>query len=582
MQAELCVQSKPQSSTKHQPPPSALQSHPLGADKAARFKEEKHLKIETRDLGRSNRKPPGAEDVSSVSKKRRRRLAAEIDRKYKCPFAACQKAYGSEGSLIHHQKLKHPEQVDRREKESKIGTLVLPLHRNVTIRPATPLMAMANRPKLLLCDQRNNRGLHCPMAPSSDAPPAAKASRRSTRSRSNSEPVSVVSEKGNARVCTSNGKLMSKAYPKLPRKPRRVATTSHAMKTEATARRAKLRSKSESLADMNPFCQLDELSISMFDGSNGRATNHEAVLPFGNVVSSTEDASFDWPGDAVSASGNYTTTPSSDEQAIDSDILSVLASCDTVDPPMSHFTGGLPAAHSYQPRSDFDELDDTEMMSVGEDCFKIAGNVTLPIQASQQLVTNESEIDLGLNALSIMGDEWSNGLLLSDHLEKMSMAPGDTPPHITIPTFGNEAILSSGIGDRVRSASDPVRAVAPIYPQLHHVASMPLDAASVKLSSQLTGDTTLGGHQQSELQQWLPCYSVPEVAKVGNNVAHPMLLVASENASASSSLQPPSSDTLDRLLQYDDAVGWKSVDVYECDAVVDYALCDTEMTPTQF
>ena len=43
MQMELCVQSKLQSSTKHQASPSALQSHPLGADKAARFKDEKHV-----------------------------------------------------------------------------------------------------------------------------------------------------------------------------------------------------------------------------------------------------------------------------------------------------------------------------------------------------------------------------------------------------------------------------------------------------------------------------------------------------------------------------------------------------------
>eukprot|EP01016_Furgasonia_blochmanni_P020152 TRINITY_DN2246_c0_g1_i15.p2 TRINITY_DN2246_c0_g1~~TRINITY_DN2246_c0_g1_i15.p2 ORF type:complete len:111 (-),score=25.27 TRINITY_DN2246_c0_g1_i15:282-614(-) len=42
-------------------------------------------------------------------KKRHRRPACEIDRHYKCPVDACQKSYGSEGSLSQHIKLKHGE-----------------------------------------------------------------------------------------------------------------------------------------------------------------------------------------------------------------------------------------------------------------------------------------------------------------------------------------------------------------------------------------------------------------------------------------------------------------------------------------
>jgi len=41
-------------------------------------------------------------------KKRFRRIAAEIDRHYRCPDDSCQKSYGSEGSLNQHVKLKHP------------------------------------------------------------------------------------------------------------------------------------------------------------------------------------------------------------------------------------------------------------------------------------------------------------------------------------------------------------------------------------------------------------------------------------------------------------------------------------------
>ncbi len=39
--------------------------------------------------------------------KRVRRLGSEIDRVYKCKVGDCTKAYGSEGSLMQHIKLKH-------------------------------------------------------------------------------------------------------------------------------------------------------------------------------------------------------------------------------------------------------------------------------------------------------------------------------------------------------------------------------------------------------------------------------------------------------------------------------------------
>ena len=35
------------------------------------------------------------------------RTAAQIDRKYRCTYPGCTKAYGTEGSLTQHQRLKH-------------------------------------------------------------------------------------------------------------------------------------------------------------------------------------------------------------------------------------------------------------------------------------------------------------------------------------------------------------------------------------------------------------------------------------------------------------------------------------------
>ena len=40
-------------------------------------------------------------------RKRSRRSASEIQRNFICPEKNCQKAYGSEGSLLQHMKLKH-------------------------------------------------------------------------------------------------------------------------------------------------------------------------------------------------------------------------------------------------------------------------------------------------------------------------------------------------------------------------------------------------------------------------------------------------------------------------------------------
>lgn len=41
------------------------------------------------------------------NRKKNRRLAAEIDKKYDCPYEKCYKTYGSDVSLNLHIKLKH-------------------------------------------------------------------------------------------------------------------------------------------------------------------------------------------------------------------------------------------------------------------------------------------------------------------------------------------------------------------------------------------------------------------------------------------------------------------------------------------
>lgn len=59
-------------------------------------------------------------------KKRRRRTAAQIDRKFACAFPGCAKAYGSEGSLTQHQRLKHPQAAaDARRAQVRLRQLAL-------------------------------------------------------------------------------------------------------------------------------------------------------------------------------------------------------------------------------------------------------------------------------------------------------------------------------------------------------------------------------------------------------------------------------------------------------------------------
>jgi hypothetical protein len=42
-------------------------------------------------------------------KKRVRRCASQIERKYVCQVPNCEKSYGTEGSMAQHMRLKHPE-----------------------------------------------------------------------------------------------------------------------------------------------------------------------------------------------------------------------------------------------------------------------------------------------------------------------------------------------------------------------------------------------------------------------------------------------------------------------------------------
>ncbi|KAG7392121.1 hypothetical protein PHYPSEUDO_002345 [Phytophthora pseudosyringae] len=577
-------------------PRRAKKAPPKVNDKATRFKEEQHLKIETQELAE-----PDAEKAappSSTSKKRRRRSAAEIDRKFKCPVEDCPKAsaYGSEGSLIHHQRVKHPELAEAEAQEKKeaqaqqAGTFSLPLHcapRNVTIRPATPLVTFASAPSVLLRNQSSNAITEL-ASPSDITPPSAKAARRNMRSRSNSEPVSHMEEVVTplaAPMIPAPRSLPMKTRAKTPRKPRRAATPHPKKAAASTARRIKLRSKSESLPALPPFQPLEELKRPANHRSDSAASAHAAILPISSG-SSGGRGSFEWPPSSVSASGHHSTSLSSDEQAIDSDILSVLANCDSdeiEDPAMLDFGGGPPSTSSYQSSASFAESEDAEMLPVGMECFKIAEHATLPTEDAQGFVMKEPESELGLKAFATLGDDWANALHLSNHLEKMSMAQSDSPPHILESTFGGVPDRDGAVG-RLRSASDPVHVAAPMYPALDHFSSMsvePFPSKTGVASNEPTGGNGLVGQQlehNANFQQWFGSSRATEAAKVDGSDMQQMLWLSSEAGVARVENPQPTSAALDELLQHEDAVDWKVANSFEGEADVDYALGDSGAT----
>ncbi|CAK4632333.1 unnamed protein product [Aphanomyces euteiches] len=128
-------------------------------EKLARFKIQKNLQIqidsdvstsECSTLTATSREdePPtptscrheddamgGDEEPTCEKKKRRRRTAAQIDRKYVCTYAGCKKAYGSEGSLTQHMRLKH-RSLTLSHRDRVVSTFYAPNGNNIAIRPA--------------------------------------------------------------------------------------------------------------------------------------------------------------------------------------------------------------------------------------------------------------------------------------------------------------------------------------------------------------------------------------------------------------------------------------------------------------
>ncbi|TYZ65924.1 hypothetical protein PybrP1_006109 [[Pythium] brassicae (nom. inval.)] len=353
---------------------------------------------------------------SSTGKKRRRRTAAQIDRKFACNYPGCPKAYGSEGSLTQHQRLKHDGVVLAKNKPSpctqkQLGSYFPPLHqtaRNSIAIAGAPSSAPPPRAPITLgrsIRPASVEGLTPPVSFDAPAPPGSGSSllggaasapsstvrqRPSQRSRSNSMPVSLLgpspppvlakqASMANLKAATTGAATATRAQPGT-RKSRASCTPrakSGAAPASAAIRRGKSRSKSETLTDVSMFIAFGDASPlpprssrSASDSFVISSHHHEPFSAPMSISSSSENASapigatlhhshsFNWSPSLASDS------PASD-QAIDSDILSVLADYDSSDmEDATEFANGGPlSSASFRPdAAGYDDAGDEDML----------------------------------------------------------------------------------------------------------------------------------------------------------------------------------------------------------------------------
>lgn len=319
---------------------------------------------------------------SSTGKKRRRRKANQIDRKFACSYPGCAKAYGSEGSLTQHQRLKH--RVDLANSSNQTGNFFLPLHRprnattgapttnhnmyrqgpgmsrTVNIRPALDGMMIAPFDVSVAAAVAASGSTPAPSVSGPISTPPTSTSvasslhidnvstefvlasvdahsqaRQKLRVRSNSMPISSSDLTKVEHPPFPNRSKGSSMTPR-PQSTRRtrVTTTPRPRTTTAAMASAKLmkqRSKSESLTEISMGLvgigtsqphQLMRLSFldRVYSDSSPRSYASEPLDTKG-VLAST---AFDW----TSLDLHGPARGSSSDEVIDSEILSVLAGYD--------------------------------------------------------------------------------------------------------------------------------------------------------------------------------------------------------------------------------------------------------------
>uniref|UniRef100_K3WIR3 C2H2-type domain-containing protein n=1 Tax=Globisporangium ultimum (strain ATCC 200006 / CBS 805.95 / DAOM BR144) TaxID=431595 RepID=K3WIR3_GLOUD len=470
---------------------------------------------------------------SSTGKKRRRRTAAQIDRKFSCNFPGCPKAYGSEGSLTQHQRLKHRQQqpdVGGANSNTQLGSFFLPLHRaparsvasgaathrpnaasssrTVNIRPASIEGVMSPLSFDMSAQGWADASAELLMGPPSNLSEqllggsAANSHRQNLRSRSNSMPVSFSTPPSSSSLTKqSSASSACTPRPHVSRKPSRVSCTPRGKSSSAAAinhRRGKCRSKSETLSEV------DHLFLGPFDAHSDRSggsdtmlgSTQDSLMPLSNTSSRN---SYDWSSSLASDS------PHDSDQAIDSDILSVLADCDpsemgdaTSSMEFTMATSGSLSSSSYRSHTSYDgESEDQDMLPPGMDCFGISDHAPSVASPTGGLRINDlfRRAEMGSNAKHGVDlrtfevhSEWARSnnsredtMYLSTHLENVAIS---SPPSSLKLEHQHGGSPSVNVGGSPSSS---------ILPNLEQFPSVSIESFAVKEVDELVQPEPMDG-----------------------------------------------------------------------------------------
>lgn len=286
--------------------------------KLAQFKVAQNLKIDIdlirpRDEELMDSQPTPQMKVDeqgtgeTEKKKRRRRRAAQIDRKWTCTYTGCRKAYGSEGSLTQHMRLKHRNLSLAHRERVNMSVFYSTAANNIAIRPAINFaVGMDGTPFL---SQLATPNMDSPTLGFTTSPEHGVLSSSSTidspdkqiRSRSNSMPIAsdtMHRPHAGSVEFDINGNLCATPMPKATPRRRTVSTT-----TPTSARASRLKTSTpRNLPRTNATRK--KRSQSMSCTSPPSDTNNVQVPPL--LVTRMSDSSLTSTIEGLTLSPSYT------------------------------------------------------------------------------------------------------------------------------------------------------------------------------------------------------------------------------------------------------------------------------------
>ncbi|KDO33227.1 hypothetical protein SPRG_02037 [Saprolegnia parasitica CBS 223.65] len=252
--------------------------------KLAQFKAAQNLKIEIdhlRDDDSSDLTTPSAGQTpmgtEMEKKKRRRRTAAQIDRKWTCTYTGCRKAYGSEGSLTQHMRLKHRNlSLAHRERANLVNLSAVyytAAANNIAIRPALnfgiesgPFLSQLTPPGIDSIGFLTSPE-HGALSSSSDSP------QKQLRSRSNSMPVSSEYDCVTPmRQAAYRRRTTSTTTPTSNRVPRQKTTTPRNLPRTNVVRKKRSQSMTSSTPSSSSSSSVPPMLVTRLSDSNLSST----------------------------------------------------------------------------------------------------------------------------------------------------------------------------------------------------------------------------------------------------------------------------------------------------------------------